>query len=343
MREDLTSSAGVVRLLLAGFARLGLSAAQLCQEAGIDVGVLEDPDARVLHDQINTLWLAAEARHGDPHLGVKVALGIEPRAINVASYLLMSSRTVGEGVERVTRFQRLISQASRIFVEPQGSQVLIRFGFAGGDLQVSRHQVESTGLIYTRFLHWISGGSFRPDAVHFRHPRPPARFDYEAAFGAPCSFEQAADALVASRAALETPSVHANAEMNELHETVAHRRLARLGEAGIAPRIKALLLLRPEEGRPSIAQLAKQLAMSPRTLQRRLAQEGTTFEKVLEGMRRELAMGRLLHSDDSVGEVAYLTGFSEASAFIRQFKQWTGQTPADWRRAHRKTSTGGSP
>lgn len=335
MREDVTSSAGGVRLLLVGLAHFGLSAEALCAEAGLDLEGLDDPEARVAHDRVNALWRAAEARTPDPHLGLKVAGLVQPRAVNVASYLLMSSRTVREGVERVVRFQRLITQASRISLDDEGGRIVLHFGLAGGDLPISRHQVEFLGLTYARFLAWITEGAFRPAEVRFRHVRPASRFDYEAAFRAPCRFEQIADAFVVDREAFELPSVHANAEIGALHEAIAHRRLEGLGDSGLVRQVEALLLQRPEEGRASVTKIARQLAMSPRTLQRRLAEEGTTFEKVREGLRRDLAIQRLVHTDDSIGEVAYVTGFSEPSAFIRQFKAWTQMTPAEYRRAHR--------
>lgn len=131
--------------------------------------------------------------------------------------------------------------------------------------------------------------------------------------------------------AFESRLEGANPELARLNDEVALRYLARFDRDKLNSRLRAALVEQLPRGEPSAAKLAVMLNLSLRSLQRRLADEGTSYEDLLTSTRRELALSHLADRRYSIGEVAYLLGFADASSFNRAFKRWTGQTPGQYR------------
>lgn len=181
-------------------------------------------------------------------------------------------------------------------------------------------------------------GPIAPRAVHFQHRALAAPEDYRSYFDAPVTFEAEMDALLFSAASLD--------------------RRNRLGDEGVARYLVSQLdaemaaLAAPEtldeavrravqdalsDGVPKAATVARRLGLSERTLQRRLGAEGLSFRDLVDAARRDLACGLLEHSDYALADVAFLTGFSEQSAFSRAFKRWSAETPTAFRAARQQS------
>jgi AraC-like DNA-binding protein len=112
---------------------------------------------------------------------------------------------------------------------------------------------------------------------------------------------------------------------------VALQYLSRIEAVNIPARVRVAIMARLRRGQPSMEQVAASLSMGPRTLQRKLRDSGTTFEKILDDMRRDLALGYMRGRRHSIGEIMHLLGFASASSFTRAFRRWTGTAPSDWR------------
>jgi len=146
-------------------------------------------------------------------------------------------------------------------------------------------------------------------------------------FGARCS------GFVFDRVHLEQPLSSSDPKLQEVVRQLAERMLAELPATDtVTDRLRRMLARELPQGDPSAARVASALRMSQRTLCRRLEEEGTTYRELLDDLRRQLAMQYLARRDLSVSEVAFLLGFSQAAAFHRAFKRWTGRTPLEHRR-----------
>lgn len=134
---------------------------------------------------------------------------------------------------------------------------------------------------------------------------------------------------------LRAPLRAADPKLAEMLERYAKEALGALPDPGrVAGQVRALLIQGLPNGETSLGTIAKQLAVSDRSLQRQLQEEGTNHKKLLDEVRRELATRYLAEGRDlSVSEVAYMLGFSETAPFFRAFKKWTGQTPGEFRKA----------
>ena len=155
---------------------------------------------------------------------------------------------------------------------------------------------------------------------------------YEAHFRCPVKFKATQNALVFSKSDMDLPFVTYNAD---LLATVAPQLEAeltqQLAQKTFSEQAKGILKQLLAGQRPGIQDLARELHLSTRTLQRRLTEQGITFQRLLDEARRELARHYLLHSSRELNETAYLLGYEDANSFFRAFHQWEGTTPGQWR------------
>ncbi|HYY42110.1 MAG TPA: helix-turn-helix domain-containing protein, partial [Pyrinomonadaceae bacterium] len=171
-------------------------------------------------------------------------------------------------------------------------------------------------------------------SVSFQHPQPADTTEHRRIFRAPVHFDQPRNELVLDRALLALPLARADAGLCALLDRHAQELLARLPQRDdTTAQVRRLLSDALSGGDPNIAAVARQLGLSARTLQRKLRAEGTSYQDLLDLMRRDLARRYLQERDMAVCEVAYLLGFSGPSAFHRAFRRWTGVTPKEFRQA----------
>ncbi len=158
---------------------------------------------------------------------------------------------------------------------------------------------------------------------------------YEAHFGCPVKLDARENTIVFAKADLDRPFLTHNPD---LFATIAPQLEAELKLAlaskAIGEKVKSILKPLLAGRRPAIEGVARELGMSPRTLQRRLADDGVTFQQLLQGARRELARHYLLHSSLELTETAYLLGYEDAHSFFRAFHDWEGSPPGEWRARH---------
>jgi AraC-like DNA-binding protein len=155
---------------------------------------------------------------------------------------------------------------------------------------------------------------------------------YEAHFGCPVKFKAKQNALIFSKADIELPFATYNADLLAVITPPLEAELAeQLGHKTFSEQAKAILKRLLAGQRPGIQDLARELHLSTRTLQRRLTEQGITFQSLLEEARRELAHHYLLHSSLELSETAYLLGYEDANSFFRAFHHWEGTSPGQWR------------
>jgi AraC-like DNA-binding protein len=177
--------------------------------------------------------------------------------------------------------------------------------------------------------------------VYLKHKAPEDTAGHEAYFGCPVHFASDKDALRVSTKTLDSPNKVGDASIARFFDTLLEAEVSTLDatvplERRVLDRVSTAL----SAGVPALSDVARDLGMSGRTLQRRLAEKDTTFQALVDEARRRLSL-RLLRGDDeaTLSEVTYMTGFSDQSAFTRAFKRWTGQTPGTFR----ATETGREP
>jgi AraC-like DNA-binding protein len=329
---DATTSATTLRLFADALADLGADWETILRESGVDPSSLSDPEARIPQACYERVWVVASETTRDPCIGLHAGARVHPRAVNLYGYLVLSSATLAEGLERVARFQGVLMGAPILGLDASGDPVRVQVGMQGGDTEMRAVQAEYLALLVLSMASWVSESDVAPLEARFEHPARGDPSEYQRLLGSPVKFSAERSELLLSKETLARESRHASPRLAELHEEFARRMLALREDRSTAGRVRRELAGSLEGGTPSLAAVARRLAMSRRSLQRRLAEEGTRFRVVLEELRREMAREHLQAREAAISEIAWLTGFSEVSAFTRAVRRWFGRSPAQLRR-----------
>ena len=331
--EPAGPSSTVFRPIVYSLAELGLDGRSFLKACGVDPAVVDDPQASVPRPVFDAFWVQAAERRNDPCFGLHVAERLRPMAVNLAGYLLMSSASVRHGLDRVSHYQKLVFGAEWIQLLDRGPLTAIRIGIAKGEPAQGRIQTEYAAALILKLVDWVTADDTRASQVHFRHEPAVNHSEYERVLRCPVKFGCPYDELTLARSSLDQPSLHANPEIAELHERYAKQHLAEWGEASVAREVKTLLMSDLDRRTCELSRVARQLHMSARTLQRRLAGEGTSYQELLDSLRKELCLQHLANPEIGLSEIAYLAGFSDTSALTRAVRRWTGQSPLAFRQS----------
>jgi AraC-like DNA-binding protein len=321
-------------------ARLVRPYLRLLRERGIAIdtpivrGVnLDDPDARIPHRIAVSLLRQVAQGTGDEAIGIHAAEHVHPGDFDVLEYAAQSSSTMGESVLIMNRYLRLVHDAAEFSLDVVGSEAFWRYGFPPGVAlppPAAEYFMAIFVILGRRYAgcDFLSGG-----AALFAHPKPRDVTEHERVFGKTVRFGQTQNALVMPVAALSLPMVKSDPALRTLLERVAKEMVERMPKAdALTSQIRPLLAAELGRGDPGIVTLARHLHMTPRTLRRRLREIGTTHRDILETLRKELALRYLSERAIGTTEVAFLLGYSNASAFHKAFKRWTGVSASEYRR-----------
>ncbi len=234
-------------------------------------------------------------------------------------------------INRAERYSRVLTSVTSYSLQRTGRDAylqLFRDGERNLGLRLSNEASLASVLSISRE---VSTQPVVPIAVHFRHAAPDTTTDHEEFFGCPVCFGADRDALLFSHETLSRPNRLGDAGFAHFFDSHLDEELTQIpADSKLVRRVKLLITSSLSEGTPAISDIAGKLAVSGRTLQRRLSVHGHSFQSLIDDSRRELAVRLLQEKTHSLAEVAFLTGFSEQSAFTRAFKRWMGQTPRSY-------------
>jgi AraC-like DNA-binding protein len=305
---------------------------RLFAELGLDAAVLADPDGRIPLAKLDGLWEAGARMTGDDCLGLHAAEGLSEGTFGLVSYLGLASPTLGDGLRRVCTFFRLLSDASGYQLDSDGGLATLTATQDVHSPAPVRQRVEFTVAVVHEYCGRHLETEWRPHDVFFEHPAPEETAEHARLFRSAPRFAAPASGFRFAASLLDSPLRSADQTLVTLLERLAGSLLAELPAVKtMVHELKSSLLEAGPGQDASLPAAAHRLKLSPRTLQRRLRDEGTSYQEVLDEVR-SLWARRMLETDVGLAEVAFTLGFSEPAAFHRAFKRWTGQTPASFRR-----------
>lgn len=330
-------SASIGALVVAVATARGASRAALLDGTGFDPALAASPDARIPLEVELTLWRRAAEATGDDAFGLHAAAVLRPGTFDVLDYAVRTAPTLHAALTRLARYNRLVHDVAVWSVEERGDAVVLQHGFSVPGLAQERQAAEFTMASIVTIGSDMNGDRVRPRTVAFHHARPTKVTTLEAhreVFGVEPAFGRPHNGMEFDLALCRRPLPAADPSLSNVLERHAEALLA----ARPAPpsttgeRVRQILAAALGEGEVSLADVARRLKSSERSVQRRLADEGVTFDAILDEVRRDLALSYLADPKIAVAEVAYLLGYSEPSPFHRAFKRWTGKTPTEARR-----------
>ncbi|MFP2933904.1 AraC family transcriptional regulator [Pyxidicoccus sp. 3LG] len=313
---------------------LGLPVEEVCREAGLRLEDLDDPEQRIPYAVLDGMLERMVAHSGDANLGLHIARVDMVDLDDPATFVVLTSATLRDAMERGCRYQRVWGDGERFRMEETERGVSMRFTPVGAWRPAHRHLAEASLVQFATGVRFFTGVDVRPLRVRFAHPAPADLSEHEALFGCPLEFGAAANDIEFSHEDVQRPFVHADALLNTMFERQAQRVLERLPQVSTrttTERVREAVGHALAGGDFSFAAVSRALRQPPRTLQRRLAEEGQTYAGIVEALRRELSES-YLRRRMSIAEVSFLLGYAEPAAFHRAFKRWWGTSPESFRR-----------
>ena len=277
--------------------------------------------------QCKFLEYAAEAMD-DSAFGLRLAGQIDPRDVGMYFYAGSASRDLGEALALFSRYCRIVNEAFRL---TQGSDdAAIEFEFVGLPRHASRHNMEYVVAAICAALRTMSGRKIAPAKVTFAHNRNSDVREFERFFGCPVEFGAPTTALQISADVLRLPLITADPKLLRVLrpycDAAAKERNVKPGTLRSAVEAEVEKLL--PDGKAKAENVAKALALSTRTMARKLAEEGTNYGEVVDELRKSLAIQYLKDPGISLAQIAWLLGYEGATSFNHAFKRWTGRSPS---------------
>ena len=312
--------------------RISLSA--VLQLAGLPTGFFQQEKIYVTTDELFALWRAVGETSDDPAIGAKLGSEARLERYDPAAIAAVCSRSFREALQRIAHYKHLTCP-EEIRICSDLDETSVEFAFIeaeGGEPDV----------LVDICLAWIAsigrrgtGGVIKPLRIELKRPGR-HREQLETHFGCRVRFKAHRNMVVFRSTDLDRPFITHNEELvkvvgAQLETEVQARKIS----ANIEEQVKRALRQLLPGGRPTLQQVAKDLRLSIRSLQRRLTAAGITFQRLVEETRRELAYSYLKHSAIELNETSYLLGYADPNSFFRAFHLWEGTSPGKWRTRYR--------
>ncbi|HEY2336882.1 MAG TPA: AraC family transcriptional regulator [Burkholderiales bacterium] len=312
----------------------GLDVVGMAQRAGVDLAATPPPGERVEVDKIDAILGVAIPLIGDPAFGLHAARCWHPSELGVLGYSWLSSSTLRTGLERIVRYSRLVGERGATEIEDTKQGLKVHFSAERGDpaaVPVAAVFVDIVLALLLDLCRMNAGAALRPVAATLRRKKPDPADDYQRFFGCPVQFGVDQNTFVLSTKDADRPLPSANRQLAAVFDKMLTEELARLDKYDVVSRTRAAVLEHLSSGEGTEHDTARQLHMSPRTLQRKLAEGKTTYAQLVDDTRKDLALRYIEDPRRSVTDITFSLGFSQPSAFTRAFRRWTGLSPSEYR------------
>jgi AraC-like DNA-binding protein len=283
-----------------------------------------DDNARISPAQFCVAWAELIQLSGTPHIALAIADATPPGAFGIVEYVCRSAPTLGDALRQWVRYLNLLDDAVEVALVSGGDRACLRVTRESEAPAPGSHEL--CFALVVKYAQRLAAKPFRVTSVELSH-RSDHVAVYRAWFDAPVVFGAEHTQLVLPAAALASSLVSSDPALLSILTRAASEltRQAPMAATAVANVARVIgELLRTDDA--SIAEVAKRLGLTERSLQRRLKDEGASFNGVREDVRKRLAQ-RYLDEHLAISEISFLLGFSEPSAFFRAFKRWTGKTP----------------
>lgn len=313
----------------------GLSATELLARLGLDPASARDPDRRVAFAQLFAVWADCMCALRDPALPLAAAKRIRLEDYAVLGFATTSAPTFRAALSLLARYGTLHADGCRWALEEDSTVPGVKLRWEREGERTLGHRVANECAV-AEALHatrQLLGFALVPARVAFRHAAPSSLRAHEEFFGVRPQFGANWEGVLFPRELLERVPKQSNPPLAAWLERQMTSTLAtRVEPATFAERVEQILERDLTAGEPDLGRVARALALSERTVRRQLVREERSFRSVWESVRRRRAETLLAVRERTIDEVAFLTGYSETSAFARAFKRWTGDTPGEFRR-----------
>lgn len=331
MRSSTTFLASLELVLLKLIELNGIDAKSFMHQIGIENHPIQDSQVRLSTRVADAYFAKALELIADPAFALRSAECWHPSNLGALGFAWLSSATLQEGLDRLVRYSQVLGQkASLQCIKTPKSTRLIHLNHRT-DSAITDTITDFSLALIVDMCRKNAGVGFHPNKVSLCRSKPLDATPYTNYFGCEVVFDAKENSFEIDRKTADAPLPTSNLELAATLDSILSKQLASLDKINTVARCKHYFLMELTSGEPTEQALAKALGMSLRSLQRKLADDGTSYSRLFDEVRHELAQSYLSRSHRSVNEITFLLGFSEQSAFTRAFKRWHGKSPSDYR------------
>jgi AraC-like DNA-binding protein len=326
---SIAATAGLLEAITAA----GGNPDQILQTWGLDRSVFSKSEGFIPCAIFAGILKEAAQSTCDDCFGLHFGESFHPKNIGPLAYVALNSPTIGTGIQNVERYLHVYDSSAKWFFTAEGNRGYIRYVLTDLGIDPLRQSNEHGMTIVVNTLRMMVGSQWAPQEVQFAHEAPERTSEHHRIFRSPVVFGCETNALVIDLRFIEREVPAADQQLYQIMKQYLDQVLSEMPrEDGLLSSIRKVIAESMRDGDPTLARVAKKMAMGPRTLQRRLKEYGFDFKKLVEDTRQRFAVSYLKDRKNSLTEVAFLLGYSELSAFNRAFKRWTCSTPLDYQR-----------
>jgi AraC-like DNA-binding protein len=341
MPEVPTIDARLARFVVDDLRRRRTPVDGLLKEVGLQKTDLARPEGRLPHAPVIRLIERAASLVGDPNYGLHLAASLDPRDHGLLGFLALNSPTLIDALINLQRYYK-VAREGEFEIERYGTQVVVRLREADPALRGLRQNSDFVVATVVRGCQHLTRQAVSPIRVEFVFEEPNAKVEYADILGCPVKFGAEWTALIYAEETMRLPVKGADTKLLQILELACQKIAGPTPEMqDFVREVRELIVERLPRGSANIDAIADELAMSSKTLERRLAKRNESFSALLDGTRYKAAKHYLEETDMPISQVAYMAGYTEAAALVRAFKRWTGATPMQFRDAADRSTRDG--
>ncbi|MFO0593826.1 MAG: AraC family transcriptional regulator [Myxococcaceae bacterium] len=313
---------------------LGVDPVPHLAECGLKLDVPDPRDAWYPYPAAQELWRRLAEATNDPCFGLTATKmqNDDPSSWGIIEYIARNSRDFRDALSRIARYGQLMHSHATVELRPDPGGGFFTYRIPEGKEGPNRYAAEWAAAAWVLRGRKYLGVDFLPLEVTFRHAAPKDTRPYDELFRCPVRFSRAETGVLVAEADLSLPMKGADQTLLAMLDLHAKELIAKLPARTLDGQVRTYLAKALSTGGDvSLDAIAKELAISPRTLQRRLQDEGLGLREMIDELRQDIATRMVSHTSLTNNEMTFLLGFAEAPAFLRAFKRWTGNTPGELR------------
>lgn len=325
-----TSASGWVRTMSLLAQGEGVALTSLLPAVGLSTDMLDDPYLRISQETITHLWTRIVELTGNTAIGLKFGDYVTPSTLGAVGYVLLSCKTVKESLQQVARYQRYLAESLQCRLTEETNHYCLHFHALNEQPDVTPQTLDALLSTFMSYTRWVTRAPVIAERVFLQHPLPDCASTYNDFFKCPITDRAEFTGFWLSKPFVERALPTHDPLMLQQHIRMADNMVEHAFKP-LGVQVKTLLREWLQGGDAVQPKVADAFHLTPKTLQRRLRQENTSFSKLLDECRFEAACAYLSQPNIALLEVADLAGYSDYSAFAKAFRRHSGHTPAAWR------------
>jgi AraC-like DNA-binding protein len=318
------------------YVRSGFPVESWYRDHGVSSDQFDYAGGRFPHEISSIIWDKVESESRDRLIGLHLAETASFPTNHLLYYLTSCSGTLRVALEQLEKYCQLLSDACKITLVVEGRQAKLVIDLLHLSIPATGQQMDFWLLVFTKHIASLANSRFSPICVRLKHKKSDSSGEHRRLFNCRTAFGQAENSIVFPADVLDWPIASGNGGVFEMLTAQADSQLCGLRNGSLVDRVRRELTTLLNEGvcmDKNIKRVASNIAIHPRTLQRQLASRGTSYSQILDKYKKEVGLGKLTNTNDSIADIASDLGYADCSTFYRAFKRWTAMTPGEYRQS----------